>query len=274
MNVYLRVMGQRLFECITKEIAAVNSAFPRHLHSGKPLRWRLEQIAEPFGTHYLENTPDRVSIVLIEATDPFIIDELWAIGSREYLSVCESSEHDFPPAPVILVFDREFPTSDWIETPIVVSDWVSGRQAMHDLARRAVASLRRQKHLQSELGGGILTLNAETRILGYNNNAIQLAASEVPLAELFLAHIGSVIPLEEIMLMMRLAGRSISGSNVRVTIFQLRYKLELLTRNHFVLACAYGEGYALRHARGHDTGHPFIHLEARQKTAIYGNHEF
>lgn len=273
MNIYLRVMGDRLFERVTKEVAAANSAFPRQLHTGKPLRWRLERIEEPFGTHYLDNTPEHVSVVLIEAADASIIDELWSIGSREYLAVCECSEHDFPPAPVILVFDKEFPTSDWIETPIVVSDWVSGRFAMHDLARRVIASLRRQKHLQSELGGGILTLNADTRMLAYNNNSIQLAVSEIPLAELFLAHIGSVIPLEEILLMMKLAGRSISGSNVRVTIFQLRYKLELLTRNHFVLACAYGEGYALRHARGNDTGHPFIHLEARQKTAIYGSHE-
>lgn len=269
MNVYLRVMGRRLFERVTKEVAAVHSAFPRHLHSGKPLRWRLELIEGPFGTHFLENTPERVSIVLIEASDPLIIDELWSVGSREYLAVCDCSEHGYPPAPVILVFDQEFPTSDWIETPIVVSDWVSGQQAMHDLARRVVASLRRQKHLQSDLGGGILNFNTETRRLSYNNNTIQLAASEVPLAELFLAHIGSVIPLEEILLMMRLAGRSVSGSNVRVTIFQLRYKLELLTRNHFVLACAYGEGYALRHARSTDAGSPAIHHEARQPAALH-----
>ncbi len=270
MKVFLRVLGRKLFDRITKEVAATHSAFPRYLSPGKPLRWHLEQLAEPFGTHHLDNTPDRVSVVLIEASDPLIVDELWSIGSREYLAICESNRHDFPPAPVIVVFDKEYPTTDWIESPIVVSDWVSSPTAMHDLARRIISCLRHQRHLQSELGGGVLTLSTETRLLSYNRNTIQLSPSEVPLAELFLAHLGSVVPMEEILLLFRLGGRSTSGSNIRVTVFQLRYKVELLTSRHFVIACAYGEGYALRQARGCDASHPFLHLEARQKAAVYG----
>lgn len=270
MRVFLRVLGRKLFDRLTKELAAIHSAFPSYLSAGKPLRWQLELLSEPFGTHYLGNSPDRVSVVLIEATDALIIDELWTIGSREYLAICESNRDDFPPAPVIVVFDKEYPTSDWIESPVVVSDWVSSPTAMHDLARRVISCLRSQRHLQSELGGGILTLSTETRTLGYNQNSIQLSPSEVPLAELFLAHLGSVVPLEEILLLFRLGGRSTSGSNIRVTIFQLRYKIELLTSRHFVIACAYGEGYALRQARGCDASHPFLHLEARQPAAVYG----
>lgn len=270
MKVHLRVLGSRLFERVTREIAATDSAFPRRLPTGKPLRWQLESLDEPFDTRHLDNSPEQVSVVLIEASDPAIMDDLWAIGSRECLAIYDTRAHDFPPAPVILVFDQEFPTTDWIETPIVVTDWVSGQHAMHDLARRVIASLRRQKHLQFALGGGLLTLNLDARTLHYNKNSIQLTPSEVPLAELFLAHLGSVIPLEEILLIFRLSGRSTSGSNVRVTIFQLRYKLELLTGHHFVLACAYGEGYVLRPARGREAGKPAVPLEARHSLALHG----
>ncbi len=271
MKVLLRVLGQRLFDRVTREMAAADSAFPKRLCTGKPLRWHLELLEAPFGTTHLENSPEQIAVVLIEASNPYIFNELWAIGSREYLAICDDRSNDFPPAPVILVFDKEFPTSDWIETPIVVTDWVSGKHAMHDLARRVIASLRRQKHLQSELGGGLLALNPATRTISYRKNSIQLTPAEIPLAELFLAHLGSVIPLEEILLMFRLAGRSTSGSNVRVTIFQLRYKLELLTGHHFVLACAYGEGYVLRPARGSDSSQPYLHREEGQTVALYGS---
>lgn len=249
MKIHLRVIGCRLFNRLTREIAAVDSAFPRRLCASKPLVWQLEHLEAPFSMQYLDDVPERVSVVLIEGSDPYVLDELWAVGSQERAPDSPSAARPFPVAPVIVVFDREFPTSDWIETPAVVADWVSGPSAMHDLARRVIASLRRQKHLQSELGGGWLTLNLDTRTLFYNKQSVQLTPAEVPLAELFLAHLGSVIPLDEILLMFRLAGRSTSGSNLRVTIFQLRYKLELLTGQHFALACAYGEGYVLRPAR-------------------------
>jgi hypothetical protein len=80
---------------------------------------------------------------------------------------------------------------------------------------------------------------------------------------------GSVVPIEEIFLLFRLAGRSTSGSNIRVTIFQLRFKIELLTRNHFSLVCAYGEGYALRPVRTPDKRPRWPQYEARQPVAVY-----
>lgn len=271
MKVFLRVLGHRLFDRVTREMAAADSAFPRRLCTGKPLRWHLELLEEPLSTCHLENSPEQTAVVLIEASAPYIFDELWAIGSREYLALHDSTQHYFRPSPVILVFDTEFPTGDWVEMPMVVTDWVSGKHVMHDLARRVIASLRRLKHLRSELGGGLLVLNPTTRTISYEKNSVQLTPSEVPLAELFLAHLGSVVPIEEILLMFRLAGRSTSGSNLRVTIFQLRYKLELLTGHHFVLACAYGEGYVLRPTRNSDSNRPVVRPEARQHVALQGS---
>lgn len=271
MKIFLRVMGDRLVGRVATELAARDSAFPRQLGPDTLLHWQIERLTEPFCAAYLDNTPARISVVLVEVESAATVEALWALGGREYASICSRNANDCPPAPVILVFDREYPTSELVEMPLLVTDWISGVAAMHDLARRVVASLRRQRHLQERLGGGLLTLNCETRRLVFNDtDSILLSVSELPLAELFLTHMGSVLPLEEICLLFRLAGRSTSGSNIRVTIFQLRFKIELLTRNYFSVVCAYGEGYALRAIRSKEHRPTRPQLEARQSvTAAY-----
>ncbi len=258
-------MGNRLLERLVTELAALDSAFPRQIGSGNLLRWQIEQITSPFCAAYFSNTPARVSVVLVEVSNAAAIEELWTGGRYGHAALCNRNPNDWTPAPVILVFDREHPTSELMEMPMFVSDWVSGETAMHDLARRVVASLRRQKHLQEHFGGGMLVLNSETRRLCFNDtDAILLSITEVPLAELFLTHIGSVVPMEEIYLLFKVAGRSVSGSNIRVTIFQLRFKIEQLTHNYFSVVCSYGEGYALRTAKSRGEPSRWPQLEAHQ----------
>ena len=270
MKIYLRVKGSRLNRRLVAELAAAESAFPRQIGPGKRLCWQIETINSPLCADHLANSPSRVSVVLAEAGNGTSIEELWALGRREHALLCSRNEQGAPPAPVILVFDREYSTSQLVEMPVLVTDWVSGEDAMHDLARRVIASLRRQRHLQEHLGGGLLALNPQTRRLCFNDtDAIQLSAAEVPLAELFLTHMGSVVPMEEIFLLFRLAGRSTSGSNIRVTIFQLRFKIELVTHHEFSLVCAYGEGYALRAVRGWGERKSWPRIEARQAPASY-----
>lgn len=270
MKIFLRVMGNKLLERLVAELAAFNSAFPRQISPGKHLCWQVECIAEPFSATHLDNTPARVSVVLIEVENPLVVEELWALAGREFAALCCNNRYDCPPAPIILVFDREPPTSELVEMPLLVTDWVCGETAMHDLARRVIACLRRQKHLHDHLGGGLLTLNAESRRLRFNDTeSVLLSPAEAPLAELFLTHMGSVVPMEEIYLLFRLSGRSTTGSNVRVTIFQLRLKIEQLTHHYFSLVCAYGEGYVLRSARGKEFRTNWPQLEARQTVATY-----
>ena len=94
-----------------------------------------------------------------------------------------------------------------------------------------------------------------------------LTPSEVAVAELFLSRFGSVIPLEEIQLLFKLAGRSIEGSNLRVTMFQLRFKIEALTRCRYTLTSAYGTGYVLKHGKAGEPGPNARDWVARQPGA-------
>ena len=113
----------------------------------------------------------------------------------------------------------------------------------------------------------MLTLLPESRLLCYSGNTTLLTAAEVAVAELFLHYFGSVISIEDIHLLFKIAGRSIEGSNIRVTMFQLRFKIEAVTRCQFTLINAYNTGYVLRHTHGNDPN--FSHWEVRQDTATY-----
>lgn len=268
MKIFLNILGDRLFEHVAREVAALDSAFPRRLGHAKLLSWHLEKLDGPVRGDYLTKSANRISVVLIEVKHRSEIEVLWDLAAHECWSLRCGQDADASQVPVILVFDEPPESYGIIDMPMMVDDWVCRLDSMHELARRVITSLRRQEGLKEDLGVGLLTLNLDTRRLAYGGDSVQLSPAETPLAELFMSHIGSVIPIEEILLMFRLTGRSVTSSNIRVTIFQLRFKIELLTRHHFTIACAYGEGYSLRPSKGGDAN-SFRNLEARQNRAPY-----
>ncbi|MFN5353297.1 MAG: hypothetical protein ACK5BB_04830 [Burkholderiaceae bacterium] len=267
MKIALRVIGDSLFNRLAKEIAAQDSTFPRRLGSTQLVSWQLERLESPFRLDYLDTEPNQAAVVLVEVRDATQIEMLWDFGRLEYPSLCYRVDSDLPPVPLLLVFDEHASAPSALDIPKLVSDWVCGKDDMTEVARRVVTALRRHNCLLDELGLGLLTLNLESRRLIYLGDFIQLSPAEVPLAELFISHLGSVIPMDEILLMFKLAGRASTGSNIRVTIFQLRFKIELVTRNQLTITCAYGEGYALRPGKG--SPRPPEHLEARQMMAPF-----
>lgn len=267
MKISLRVMGDGLYSRLAKEIAAQDSAFPRRIGSTQLVSWQLEKLDSPFRIDYLDSEPNQAAAVLVEVNDATQINMLWDFGRLEYPTLCYGSDASLPAVPLILVFDEQPSAPSALDIPKLVNDWVCGKHAMNEIARRVVTALRRHNSLLDELGLGLLTLNQEARRLIYFSDFIQLSPAEVPLAELFISRIGSVVPMEEVLLMFKLAGRAASGSNIRVTIFQLRFKIELVTRNQLTITCAYGEGYALRPGKGPPRAPE--HLEARQPIAPY-----
>jgi len=91
-----------------------------------------------------------------------------------------------------------------------------------------------------------LSVIAETRTLVFFGNTIQLTRSEFALADVFLNQMGTVIPLADLALLFRSTGKSTTGSNIRVTVFQLRLKLEMLTKGQYTVTSVYKQGYCLK----------------------------
>jgi DNA-binding response OmpR family regulator len=270
MRIILKVMGRSLYGKLAKEMAALNSPFPRRYKQGKTIAWQLVLLEHSPQAEDLANHPSSLVIVLIDAPDLNIVEHLRAVERQEFLYLNTLSEYPHGIGPIIILFQPDALMPELLEFPDIVSDWMFAPISMHDLARRMFASLRRKQLLQAELRFGALTLLPESRKLCYFSDSTHLTPSELAVAELFLHHFGSVILLEDITLMFKLSGRSTEGSNIRVTMFQLRFKIEALTHCQFTLLNIYKEGYALRHTRSYDPGFSFPELELRQEVAFYG----
>ncbi|MCE2870264.1 MAG: hypothetical protein LW714_02480 [Oxalobacteraceae bacterium] len=269
MKIVLRVMGHALYQRITKALASTKSPFPRAGTEGKLINWQLVPLTPPFNSDYVENPTGELSVVIMEAQDLATIENLRMIERRESLHV--RSKHGLTQeiTPVVMVLGKEIPAAELLDMPEIVFDWLTEPVSLDDLVRRIFASLKRNQRLRSEHGYGVLTLLPDSRMLCYAGDTAQLTASEVAVAELFLNHFGTLIPTEDIHLLFKLSGRSTEGSNIRVTMFQLRFKIEAVTRCQFTLTNAYNSGYVMRHVNAYDSKPPAPTLEAWQETAKY-----
>lgn len=270
MRIILKVMGQSLYGKLAKEMASLNSAFPRRYKQGKAIDWQLSLLNHLPQAADLANLPTALVIVIVDASDMNAVEHLRALERQEFLYLNNLPTYPHGIAPVIVLFQQDALKPEMMEMPDIVSDWMFDPIHMHDLARRIFVSLQRKQMLQAEMRFGALTLLPQSRRLCYFNDSTHLTPSELAVAELFLHHFGSVILIEDIVLMFKLSGRSTEGSNIRVTMFQLRFKIEALTRCKFTLMSIYNEGYALRHTRNYDPGFPYPDLEAHQEVVAYG----
>ena len=269
MKIVLKIMGHTLYHRITKALASNKSPFPRASAEGKLITWHLVSLTPPFNSDYVENPNGELSIVIMEAQDIATIENIRMVERRESLHVRTS--HGLPQeiSPVIMVLEREILSSELLDMPEIVFDWLIEPVSLDDLVRRIFSSLKRNQRLRTELGYGVLTLLPDSRMLCYAGDTALLTTSEVAVAELFLNHFGMLIPTEDIHLLFKLSGRSTDGSNIRVTMFQLRFKIEAVTRCQFTLTNAYNTGYVMRHSSSYESKPPPPTLEACQETAKY-----
>lgn len=252
MKVCLKVSGEQLLARVAAELARKDSAFPRQLMPNLPLQWLIEPLPPILDRRCLENSGTQATIAVIEADGAQVINELCAIASHDYPALTLSRRQAEPFMPVILALKHELPTAQLLAMPAIVTDWVNGHDAMQDLARRVYAALRRRSPQIDESDRLRLSLQIEPRLLCYGSESVLLTPSEVALAELFLGHFGSTISRDDIQLLLKLSGRSTEGSNVRVTMFQLRFKIEALTHRRYTLNSTYGHGYVLRQSKAGD----------------------
>lgn len=269
MKIVLKIIGHTLYQQVTRSLASGKSPFPRSSSEGKLLTWQLVPLSPPFKSEYVENPFGDLVVVIMEAQDLAAIENVRMIERRESLHARLSHSLSQEISPLIMVLGREIPVSELLDMPEIVFDWLIEPVSLDDLVRRIFSSLKRNQQLRSELGYGVLTLLPDSRMLCYAGDTAQLTASEVAIAELFINNFGTVIPNEDIHLLFKLSGRSIEGSNIRVTMFQLRFKIEAVTRCQFTLTNSYSSGYVMRHVNAYDTKIPPNSLEAWQETVRY-----
>lgn len=246
MNIDLKVMGDQLYASLIKELPALNITYADPLESTDAIVWAPNLLSQSLRIDNLLCYPDKPSALIIDTEDPALIDRLQIMEKRELGFMKDPPFVPIVLAPLILVFRTPSSFADMAEFPDFVSDWVCAPFSFSDLLRRVVVSLKRKNILKTRLRFGPLTLVPETRTACYEGRTIHLTPSEFSLAELFMNQMGSVIPMKDLVMLFKSTGKSTEGSNIRVTIFQLRLKLEMLTQSAMTLASVYKQGYCLK----------------------------
>ena len=246
MQFELEVIGEQLYETLTekaKDLGAAMRHLCRHTESVFPSQVRL--VNRPHMSDLLLQG-DTIRVLLVEVHDLGVIEAIQAMERKELAFLEHTSSARPRLAPLIAVFDSPEMLSDIRDLPDLISDWTFLPLDPNELARRIHLTLKRKNILKTKLRYGVLSVIAETRTLVFFGNTIQLTRSEFALADVFLNQMGTVIPLADLALLFRSTGKSTTGSNIRVTVFQLRLKLEMLTKGQYTVTSVYKQGYCLK----------------------------
>lgn len=191
--------------------------------------------------------PDAPTVIVAEVPDLASLNRFSALTQRLQALLSENDGVPLLTAPFIAVFRPGALATPNYDIPTFVSDWMLGRVDPVELTHRILCALRKRKLRRIELQGGVIIVLADSRALFYGQNCVRLSPTEFALAELFFARMGSVVSLAELTALFEASGKSTELNNIRVTIHQLRLKLEELTRSQLKLVTIYRKGYCLRH---------------------------
>jgi DNA-binding winged helix-turn-helix (wHTH) protein len=245
MKITLKVIGRELFSMLNADIEKLNQAFPKFSAQNEHFDWDIVELVSVRPEHLL-SYPDTPSALLIDAQEPAYIEKIQLLEKKELTFIKDPPFLPIVMSPIVLVFRSHRVLAETPDFPDFVADWICTPFAVADMVRRIVASLRRKNILKTKLHFGSLTLVPDLRVLSFQSKAIHLTPSEFALAELFLNQMGTVIPIKDLIMLFKSSGKSTEGSNIRVTIFQLRLKLEMLTKSQYALVSVYKQGYCLR----------------------------
>jgi DNA-binding winged helix-turn-helix (wHTH) protein len=190
--------------------------------------------------------PDRPMVVLAEAKELVSLGGFGQMGQRLSALLKQNAAIPLIRTPLIVTFQEAALAASGQDVPDFITDWMMAGANSVELAHRILGALRSSKLHRIQLACGLLTILPDSRSIAFERRIARLSPSEFTLAELFLARMGVVVSLAELTRFFDAAGKSTEPNNIRVTIHQLRLKIEELTRSQLRLFTVYRKGYCLR----------------------------
>lgn len=243
MKLQLKIVGKNLFETISKSISYGVFSFPEKFFN-ESIHWSFVDLSAESGLEDLSSVNDGKSVLLIDGRDNASIKCLQRLEYQIRLLKKDKSREYCATSPVIVLFPKE-KTDIWNFSDIVV-DWIYSPINSIELANRIFFRLNLNQTLKEILQFGGVTLSRETHQAHYEDRFIRLSPSEFFLLEFLLMRMGAVASLKDLEELFRSIGRSSRSNNIRVTTFQLRLKLEILSKSRVTISCVRGKGYCLR----------------------------
>lgn len=266
MQLELKVIGERLFDTIVSNYSTLSATLLQLCCDADPIKIVVTRFEEKPQVKDFLMEMGGASIILVEANDLLLIESLQSMDRKEFAFLGQPGTATRL-VPLIAVFDSPGLLSEVRELPDIISDWTFFPIEPLELARRIFSALKRKNIVKTKVQYGALSLISESRALLFFGNGVHLSRSEFALMELLLSQMGTVIPLSDLAMLFRSTGKSTEGSNIRVTIFQLRLKLEMLTKGQYTVTSVYKQGYCLKQKSRSTIKEISDGLDARQRVS-------
>jgi DNA-binding response OmpR family regulator len=244
MRISLKVIGSDLFLAICKEAKQLDSIFSTLFNAEEPVEWQFSYVSGPLKPDEVLSASDWPTVLVVDAKS-IESSESDQFAKKDVLEVLKQSLST-ELVPIIVVFDSPAATATIKDFPEAITDWIFVPITAAELASRIYLCLKKKNILKTRLLFGSIALFPNSRVVSYSGKHIYLTPLEFALTEIFLNKTGTVISVKDIALQFKLAGRSTEGGNIRVTIYQLRLKLEMLTNSQYTLTSVYKQGYSLK----------------------------
>lgn len=227
----------------TFDIERICTELPRSF-KGELIEWSVEYKSPELKMEDLLDFSGPPSVLLLHGQDKVLLERIRGLERQMQAFVRKHSEMLLVPSSVIAVLPDV--AIDVMEFPDIIADWVYVPVSAQDLAHRILFSLKQHSTFKKRLHYGGMTIIPETRQALYENRSVHLTPSEFILLELFLTQRGAMLPFKDLVMLFKATGKSAAPNNIRVAIFQLRLKLEILTKSCMTLVNVHGQGYCLR----------------------------
>lgn len=245
MKIYLKTMGEHLSASML-EVFSQSSVPATGTTANEEIEWQLDSVARGFVASDWVCQQTSPTVLLIDADDSILVRNLQASQGALHHLLNTTRHPAVVRCPVILVFSSACCLSQWPHLPEFAADWMLASSLKDEAVPRIVGALRKAQVLPVSQNSAALTLIPATRTMIYENTSARLTPAEYTLLELFLSNIGSIISLQELVQTFRASGKSAEANNIRVAIYQLRLKLDTLTKSQMPLTSIYRQGYCLR----------------------------
>lgn len=104
MRIFLKIMGCSLYEKLTQEIATLQSAFPKCYKQNKLIDWQLILLDENLNATILASEAPDLSVILIDAPDITIVEQLRTLARQEFLYMDKLPDYPNGFTPIIVLF--------------------------------------------------------------------------------------------------------------------------------------------------------------------------
>lgn len=243
MKLQLKIVGENLFKTISKSISYGDFSLPEKFFN-EHINWSVVYLSPDSGIENFTSINESNNVILLDGHDDSAIKFLERLEHQIRLLRKEKYQKISAAAPVIVLFQKN-KTDIWNFSGIVV-DWIYPPIDSIELANRIFFRLNLNQSLKKILQFGGVKLLSDTHQVKYEDRFINLSPSEFFLLEFLLMRMGGVASLKDLEELFQSIGRSSRSNNIRVTTFQLRLKLEMLTKSRVTISCVRSKGYCLR----------------------------